>query len=143
MNQILFSKFNEEIEKATNKGKKRILIFFKYQFIFSIIVILACVIYYSYILYNTRKEEELSAQFLSNYNINLLYSDMQDYSTSVVYENKDTNSFIIGIIEIKKLKIIYPIVSEANNDLLKFATCRFAGPLPNRTRKPLHCSTQL
>ena len=40
MNQILFSKFNQEIEKQENRKKRNLLIVFKYQFAISILVIL-------------------------------------------------------------------------------------------------------
>ncbi len=132
MNQILFSKFNQEIEKQENRKKRNLLIVFKYQFAISILVIIACVGYYSYNLYSTRQKENLSKQLLSNFNINLLYSDTSGYATSAVeVEESNNSSFIIGLIEIKKLKIIYPILSDVSDDLLKIATCRFYGPLPN------------
>ena len=40
-------------------------------------------------------------------------------------------SSIIGVIEIQKLNIVYPILSEINKDYLKISTCRFYGPYPN------------
>ena len=132
MNQILFSKFNQEIEKQENKRKRNLLIVFKYQFAISILIIIGCFTYYMYNLYSAKQKENLSKQLLSNFNINLLYSDTSGYSTSAVeVEESNNSSFIIGLIEIKKLKIIYPILSEVNDDLLKIATCRFYGPLPN------------
>lgn len=132
MNQILFSKFNQEIEREENKKKKRILIIFKYQFTISILIILLCSAYYIYNLYTTKQKESLSRQLLSNYNINLLYSSDSNYETNITEsQNQDEEPFIIGLIEIKKLKIIYPILSDVSDDLLKIAACRFYGPLPN------------
>lgn len=132
MNQILFSKFNKEIEKEENRKKRRLLIAFKYQFAISILIIVICLGYYMYNLYASRQKENISKQLLSNFNINLLYSDTSGYSTSVIeVEESNNSSFIIGLIEIPKLKIIYPILSEVSDDLLKIATCRFFGPMPN------------
>lgn len=132
MNQILFSKFNQEIEKQENIKKKKLLIAFKYQFIISILVIIVCFSYYIYDLYSTKQKENISKQLLSNFNINLLYSDTTGYSTSAIeVEESNNSSFIIGMIEIKKLKIIYPILSDVSDELLKIATCRFYGPMPN------------
>lgn len=132
MNQILFSKFNQEIEKQENKKKKKLLIVFKYQFAISIFIIVACFTYYIYNLYSTKQKESISKQLLSNFNINLLYSDTSGYTTSAIeVEESNNSSFIIGLIEIKKLKIIYPILSDVNDELLKIATCRFYGPMPN------------
>lgn len=132
MNQILFSKFNQEIEREENKKKRKILIIFKYQFTISILIILLCSVYYIYNLYTTKQKESLSRQLLSNYNINLLYSSDSNYETNITETQKeDEEPFIIGLIEIKKLKIIYPILSDVSDDLLKIAACRFYGPLPN------------
>ena len=41
------------------------------------------------------------------------------------------SNYVIGIIEIKKINIIYPILSEINKDFLKIAPCRFCGPEAN------------
>lgn len=132
MNQILFSKFNQEIEREENKNKKKMLVFFKYQFTISIIVIVICFAYYMYNLYSTKQKEKVSKQLLSNFNINLLYSDTSGYETSIIeVEESNNTSFIIGLIEIDKLKIAYPILSDVSDDLLKIATCRFYGPMPN------------
>lgn len=132
MNQILFSKFNEELERARNRRKKFLLVTFKCQFAISILIIIICFASYMYNLYSTKQKESISKQLLSNFNIDLLYSNNSDYTTTsaeAIEDNKD--SFIIGLIEINKLKITYPILSEVNDDLLKIATCRFAGPMPN------------
>lgn len=134
MNQILFSKFNQEIEKEENKKRKKMLIIFKYQLIISITVAIICIGFYMYKLYTNRQKENISRQLLSNFNINLLYNDASEYNTSMVeVAESENDSFIIGLIEIKKLKIIYPILSEVSDELLKIAACRFYGPLPNQT----------
>ena len=132
MNQILFSKFNQEIQQEENKKRKKLLIVFKYQFAISILIIVVCFIYYIYNLYTIKQKETISKKLLANFNINLLYADTSGYETSSIeVEESNNSSFIIGLIEIKKLKIIYPILSEVNDDLLKIATCRFYGPMPN------------
>lgn len=134
MNQILFSKFNEEIEPEDNRRnyRKKLVVVFKFQLVISIFIILACFAFYMYNLYSTKQKESVSKQLLSNFNINLLYSDNSRYSTSISeIEESNNNSFIIGLIEIEKLKIVYPILSEVSDDLLKIATCRFYGPMPN------------
>lgn len=132
MNQILFSKFNQEISKEENRKRKNMLIVFKYQFTISIIIIFLCFAYYLYNLYSTKQKEKISKQLLSNFNINLLYSDTSNYNTSIMeVEESNSKSFIIGLIEIKKLKIAYPILSEVSDELLRISTCRFYGPMPN------------
>ena len=140
MNQILFSKFSQEIKNEDNnntkntqkKNRKKLVVVFRFQLVISIFIILSCFSYYMYNLYSTKQKESISKQLLSNFNINLLYSDTSEYSTSIVdVEESNNSSFIIGLIEIKKLKIVYPILSEVSDDLLEIATCRFYGPMPN------------
>lgn len=134
MNQILFSKFNEEIEPEDNRRnyRKKLVVVFKFQLVISVLIIISCFAFYMYNLYSTKQKESVSKQLLSNFNINLLYSDNSRYSTSISeIEESSNNSFIIGLIEIEKLKIVYPILSEVSDDLLKIATCRFYGPMPN------------
>lgn len=48
-----------------------------------------------------------------------------------IYETKDNTFTVIGLIEIKKININYPIISSYNDELLKIAPCRFYGPMPN------------
>lgn len=130
MNQIIFSKYNYEIEKKDVKQKKNILGMFKIQFALSIFIILSCTVYYLYNINATKRKEQLSKQLLSTYNINMLYAEEENYSTTL--DNiKNVDPFVIGLIEIKKLDIIYPILSDVNDDYLKIATCRFYGPMPN------------
>lgn len=140
MNQILFSKFSQEIKNEDNnntkntqkKNRKKLVVVFRFQLVISILIIISCFSYYMYNLYSTKQKEGISKQLLSNFNINLLYSDTSGYSTSITdVEETNNSSFIIGLIEIKKLKIVYPILSEVSDDLLEIATCRFYGPMPN------------
>lgn len=133
MNQILFSKFNEELEPEDNGKRKKLVVFFKFQLAISIFIILSCFSFYMYNLYSSKQKESVSRQLLSNFNINLLYSDAPEYTTTSIIdvEEETDNSFIIGLIEIEKLNIVYPILSEVSDDLLKIATCRFYGPMPN------------
>ena len=46
--------------------------------------------------------------------------------------NSENGSFsVIGSIEIKKIDVSYPILSDVNTEHLKVAPCRLYGPLPN------------
>lgn len=75
MNQILFSKIKPEIKKENTKPKRGLVVFFRFQLIISILIILSCFAYYMYNLYSTKQKESISRQLLSNFNINLLYSN--------------------------------------------------------------------
>lgn len=41
--------------------------------------------------------------------------------------------FVIGIVQIDKIHLNYPILSETTDELLEVSVCRFAGPMPNET----------
>lgn len=115
MNQILVTNYHNH---------KKIL---KIQFISSIIITVFLVIYNFSIIYNKNKKENLSKNLLNSFNISLLYSNNNNYITS-----KNSNVFsVIGVINIEKLKITYPIIDIINDDLLKISPCRFYGPDPN------------
>lgn len=121
MNQILCT---GNIEKRKKHIKK-----FKYQFFISLILIILFTIYLLY-FYNSRtKEEPLSDALLNRFNIERLYSKNEDYT--IVELNQNNNYFVIGIVEIPKLNINYPILSDVSDELLKISACRFYGPYPN------------
>lgn len=61
----------------------------------------------------------------SNYTVSQL-------NTKKSISNLDNlSSSVIGIIEIKKLNIVYPILSEINKNFLKISPCKFFGPNTN------------
>lgn len=110
MNQILEVKENKSI--------------YKIQLYISIIAIIIFSVSFFIYKYNLNKKESISESLLKNYSISKLYSN-----SSI---NSDTNadSNIIGIIEIPKLEISYPIFSGINDELLKISPCRFYGSMP-------------
>lgn len=67
---------------------------------------------------------------LNNFNLEQLYSDNKDYVT--VELNSSGTFFVIGIVEIPKINIKYPILSHTNDELLKIAPCKFFGSYPNQ-----------
>ncbi len=121
MNQILCT---ENIKKRKKHIKK-----FKFQLFISIILIILFTIYLLY-FYNARtNKESLSEVLINSFNLERLYSKNQDYT--IVELNQNNNYFVTGIIEIPKININYPILSEINDELLKISACRFYGPYPN------------
>lgn len=126
MNQILVTDLNSQ--KTHIKKVKKIL---KFQFCFSIIfiiTIISLIVNNAIILY---KKEKYSAQILNNYNITKLYSNSSPSQSSNYSENIE-NSHIIGIIDIPKLNIYYPIFSTYDDELLKISPCKFYGPQPGK-----------
>ena len=133
MNQILYNKddyksninynLNSEIvDKEHNKS------FFKFQFIASSLLVVVIITGYFLYSYNRNKKENISKMLIDNYSISRLYNNEQPITT---YEESGTMFSVIGIIEIPKINISYPILSESNDELLKIAPCRISGPMPN------------
>ncbi len=120
MNQILITK----------KYKRLFII----QLIVSLIIIgIVLILYFSYNIY-IKEKEKISKQLINNYNISQLYSNNSDeeiYNSINTYKEEENNFTVIGIIEIPKLNISYPILSELSDELLKIAPCKLSGPMPN------------
>lgn len=120
MNQIL-------ITKEYNKKQKIKIFSFKLQFYVSFISFIIIMALFSSIVYSNIKKEQESKLLANSFNISTLYDS---YVTDM--DKLSTESFVIGIIEIEKIKINYPILSNQNDELLNIAPCRFAGPTPNK-----------
>ena len=119
MNQILITK------KYIYKSRKK-RIRFKLQFYISAILFIILTTVFSTLTYSKSKNEEISKELLDSFS-NSLYANYQNDFISKV----NNNSFVIGIIEIEKIKLNYPILSTQSKELLEISPCRFAGPLPN------------
>ncbi len=125
MNQILY----HEKENIIN-NKKRSKKSFKFLLYLSVFSILCITCYFLYSSYITRQKENFSKKLLNTFFLESLYSQNQDY---VAVELNGTKSFfVIGIINIPKISIEYPILSDTTDEFLKIAPCRFYGPYPNK-----------
>lgn len=120
MNQILETNLES---KSKSHKKNKIL---KFQFYLSLLLIVILSIYIGYTKIKLNNQEKYSKSILQNYGITKLYSNYLEDNVPNLYEN----SSIIGIIEIKKINLYYPIFSTYNDELLKIAPCRFYGPFP-------------
>ena len=111
MNQILLTK---------NKyyKKKYLLIF---QFTISIIIVSTIIYFLFNYFYKIKKQEHLSKELTNNYNLSLLYSNIE------MNDEKSNNNNIFGTIEIPKLNIKYPIFSKITEENLKISPCKFYG----------------
>lgn len=124
MNQILIP-----INNKTNNSNLKKIKHYKYLLFFSIFIIFICIIIYFFINYNSYKKQKISKNLVNNFNITTLYSN----STDLSLERTNNNSpFVIGIIEIDKINLTYPILSTTNDELLEISPCRFYGPMPNQ-----------
>lgn len=122
MNQILQTNLNYK-----NKGYKKLQLFLKLQLYFSIFFIIVVgfvIVNYKYKLY---KQEQFSNDILNTYNITKLYSN----NASTLDDTSQTPN-VLGIIEIPKVNVYYPVFSNYDEELLKISPCRFYGPLPGK-----------
>ena len=127
MKQIICKK-NIELNNYRNKRAK-FHIFLKWPFI-SFVILLSIAISYSIFLFNDIKEsEEFSKAIMDNLSISKIYGETSEYETEVlnnkVYFYENSYFSVIGIINIEKLDITYPILSDINKKLLKISPCRF------------------
>lgn len=133
MNQILNNVNEKNLNLPKSNNKKNI--FLKFQFIICTVLAILISIYYLYSIYNNNEKEKLSKKLLDNFNISTLYNDTNYNTTKINNQNmyiSDGHNFsVIGLIEIKAIKLNYPIISTYNDELLKIAPCRFYGPMPN------------
>lgn len=135
MNQILYKCTFDNNKNFKNNKIKFIIIL-----VSAIFLIFIAVFIYSFIKYQMFQKEKLSKNLVSNFNIMTLYSDSND-SYNAMHAITETNKepFVIGLIQIDKINLSYPILSTTNDELLKISPCRFYGPMPNEPRKFMYC----
>lgn len=134
MNQILYPESIEisliEYEKKIRKIKNIYL----FLFIFSFLCLIFFVVYYYFEYVRLSKQEILSKQLLSSYNIQQLYISNTDSSPvelpHIISESGDISD-ILGIINIDKINLRYPILSKTTDEFLKIAPCKLHGPAIN------------
>lgn len=136
MNQILFDKDNRKINYNHKSVSSMKIVFFKFILWLSLLLGIGVLLYYFYYLYQLNSKEQLSHKIKDNLGIASLYSGIDTSYTSKKltlndYVTEDSQFSVIGLIEIPKININYPIISYINDELLKIAPCRFFGPLPN------------
>lgn len=130
MNQILQTNLNNNNKNSNLVKFKNIL---KFQLYFSIILGIIIVVSISYNVFHLYKQEKYSNQILNNYNITKLYSNLSSDEISSSSENIE-NTYVIGIIEIPRINIYYPVFSNCNDELLKISPCKFYGTKPGSNR---------
>ena len=129
MNQILDNKLLAKNLPLKSNQDSNYLIKFKFIFAFSIFIIVFCIIIYFFLRYHSYKKEKISETLISNFGITTLYTNNNNYITSKV--NNSEEPFVIGLLKIEKINLMYPILSNTSEELLKISPCRFYGPMPN------------
>lgn len=129
MNQILFTN-EKNLKNISFKNNKKYFIIF---FIISLILFISFIAYLCFYIYNLTEKEKFAKKLVDSFDVTSLYSNNNSYSA--IFTNTKTNlfsePFVIGVIQIDKINLHYPILSYATEDSLKISPCRFAGPLPN------------
>ena len=124
MNQILFTP-----NYISGKKFKSLKLYFR----FSILLLLFTIFYFISKVAFIHKNEQISKVLLSYYTASRTYSEAPiNYTLNL--DNKDNVFSVIGIIEIEKINIRYPILSDISDYLLTISPCRFYGPMPNEIR---------
>ena len=125
MNQILCNKIINNSKKEKNFKKQQL----KIQFFISVSLIFLIVSFYFVNTQLRNSKEITSEQISNNYDILRLYNN-EDTALNNIYTQDSETFTIIGMIEIPKISVYYPIMSESNDNLLKISPCRIAGPSP-------------
>lgn len=128
MNQILITNeknyFDYFYENKNKKIKKSYLL----SLILSLVLAFAILFYLILSSFIQLNQNQKTNNIKDKYNIASLYLKNDNYEAVKL----SSNISIIGLIEIPKLDISYPILENSSEDLLKISVCRFSGPLPNR-----------
>lgn len=153
MNQILVS---EKLYVTPDMRKKKV--FFRLQFFLSVFLLCLLSSCYIYAEYDRQKSEKVSqeiikgiefeepelvedtvvvvlnAAFNASHDVDEMVSmEVQEIPEMKPMKTKDgIEYYTIGIINIPKLEINYPILSETTEELLKVSPCKFWGPAPNQ-----------
>ncbi|MBR3162649.1 MAG: sortase [Clostridia bacterium] len=150
MNQILVTQ-KLYVTPELKKKKK----FYKVHFISSLFLIAILVIAYLYGAYDRNKSEAVSQQVLSGINLDddttvnddvlVAYldrvpensreeqqEDKKSKTKNQVITTEDGSSYsTVATVNIPKLSLSYPVLSETSDELLKISPCKFWGPEPN------------
>lgn len=142
MNQILFHVRKCDFEKQSNLSQektKKTKHFFFFRFVFGLSLFFFFLFGFSFLFhtYYTNQREKIGKQIANRMNLSTLYSNNQN--TNLVGSNSFYSSFdtiyqnlpVIGMINIPKINLSYPILSNTTDELLKLAPCKFYGPDPN------------
>jgi len=127
MNQIIYpEKIENNLRIYKNEVHHKIKTY-KSLFIFSCISLLIFLGYYIFSYFKILKHEKLSKNILEVYDIQQLYSSNTPTELpNIILENGEATN-ILGIIQIDKINLRYPILAKTTDDFLEIAPCKFYG----------------
>ena len=147
MNQILV---NEKVYVTPKLRRKKL--FYKIQFVLSILVVIILTSYYIHTEYTQRKGEAKSTEIMNDFEDltvaeedDILVVALNDNATEIpkeppkildefnkVYTTENGTEYRIdSILNIPSLDIKYPVISESTTELLKISLNKFWGGEPN------------
>lgn len=148
MNQILVTQKLYVTPELKRKKK-----FYQIHFLLSIILIAVLGLVYIYGAYEREKSEKVSKEVLSGINLDdttvddeVLVAYLDGTPDNVVEEQENestasqnqvvttadgTSYSTVATVNIPKLNLSYPVLSETSDKLLKISPCKFWGPNPN------------
>lgn len=142
MNQIICT-HGSNLNNASFSNSNKMYFFLKIQLFIFVSISIILFLYYIFFRYGLMQKEQISDELIDNFGITKIYGNNSDYNSKLLtnenYFYKNSSFSVIGIIEIKKIDICYPILSNIDKDLLKIAPCYFYGPHPNMPRESLYC----
>lgn len=154
MNQILVS---EKLYVTPNMKRKKK--FYKFEFFLSVFLVCILSSYYIYAEYDRNKSEQVSKEILASMAshtgeaqeekletivviLNSAFADEQEIDlieepeevpdVQIATANDGTSYYTIARINIPKIGVDYPILSETTVELLKISPCKFWGADPNQ-----------
>lgn len=151
MNQILVS---EKLYVTPNMKRKKK--FFKVEFFLSVFLVCLLSSYYIYAEYDRNKSEQVSQEILASMTsieqeeklesivviLNSAFAEEQEVdiieepeeipSVQLATSSDGTEYYTIATINIPKISVNYPILSETTTELLKISPCKFWGADPNK-----------
>lgn len=107
-----------------NSGKRKNKKIYMLVFILLIIGIFLIIIYIFYHQYSLHQKEQQSNSLIDTYHVASLYSPSSNY-TAIQLSNTLS---VIGLLEIPRINLSYPILSDSNEEALKVSVCRFSRP---------------
>lgn len=127
MNQIIYLekiKDNVAVYKTDIKSMKKA---YKFLFVFSIISTLIFISYYGFLYFKLSRQNKVSQNILNVYDIQQLYNSKIPVEVPNIILDNGEAANILGIIEIEKIGLRYPILARTTEDFLKIAPCKFYG----------------
>ena len=127
MNQIIYpEKIEYNLINYNNilLQKKKI---YRNLFVLSLVLLFLFLIYYITQYIHLLNKEKIHQKILSIYDVQQLYkANTFSILPSITLENVDSAD-VLGILQIDKINLRYPILSKSTKDFLKISVCKFYG----------------